>query len=271
VTGLPDHHIRLAVADCLRDPDPVKCTLSSTLRHLWREDPKSVTALYEVAVKGDMERERAEGAAHGLLAERMAELMRAPLVRDRMGFTVPEIAAQADMDRETLACLMEHHGYLELVPYGRGQRRRLVTDAAFMGELGHNALPGTKRSPRLDGINRAVPFPVFYPEVVPSILWTLDWQGVYEAFRAIANKRHRIKFALTDHGHLPNAALAALCDCSARAIEKGRTGISPLRKTISETFSLRDWWLIEGHLTVRSSEDVTNTSLYNLQPNFRAA
>jgi hypothetical protein len=226
LSDLPDHHIRLAVADCHRDPDHSNRTPSAILRRLWREDHSTVTALYDAAIVGDAEGGRAEGGTHGLLAKRMRELRRPPMVRDRRGLTVPAIAAQAGMDRETLACLMEHHGYLELVPYGRNQRRRLVTEAAFNAELGHNALPGTKRSPRFDGINRAVPFPVFYPEVVPSILWTLDWSGVGATMQRINNKRERITSALAAHRHLPNAALATLCGCSVRGIEKARTRMS---------------------------------------------
>jgi len=97
------------------------------------------------------------------------------------------------MDRETPARLMQHHGLLELVPFGSRQRRRLVTDAAFHAGLGHNVDPGHLRSPRLDGNARAAMFPVFYADTVPTILAMLGWDGIKRDAAAIKGKRERMR------------------------------------------------------------------------------
>lgn len=229
MTALPITHLRLAVADCLRSPCPEDRRLGETQRRLWREDPERVAEVYRraTAAEGRMilvniETRRRWFIAHGLLADRMRELRTRPLWRDRAGMTLAEIAEQAGIGRETLACLMEHHGYLELVPYGGVQNRRLVTDQAFHAELGHNADASHTRIAHLEGRHRACIFPVFYPEHVPSILWTLDYEGIVESATTILSKKERLRWLLAEHGHLPDTELARLSGYSRRGIEKMR-------------------------------------------------
>lgn len=160
--------------------------------------------------------------AHGLRAEQMRRLRRPLPTRNRRGMTIAEMAEHAGLNRETLACLLEHHGYLELVPFGGRQRRRLVTDRAFAAGLGHNADASRKRVASIEGARRACVFPVFYPEHVSAILWTLDHPGIVRAAPAIPRKRDRLAWLLAHHGYLPTAEVADLSGFSRRGVEKAR-------------------------------------------------
>lgn len=206
--GMGTTHVRLAVADCLREPDPGKRHLDSILARLWRETPEAVIDAYDAVIFGTLDSPSGDiGGRHGLLAARMRELRRPLPRRDKVGMQLRQIADQADMDRETLARLMERHGLLELVPYGGRQRRRLVTDAAFRDGLGHNVDPGHIRSPRLDGNARAAVFPVLYSDKLP----------------AIPGKRERMRWLLSHHAYLPDQALADVGGYSLRGVEKARS------------------------------------------------
>jgi hypothetical protein len=79
----------------------------------------------------------------------------------------------------------------------------------------------------LDGMRKTAPFPVFYAEELPSILWTLDWKGLSRSITEIRSKRERVATCMTQHRHLPNSALASLCGCSLSGIEKARRRASP--------------------------------------------
>lgn len=204
----------------MRDPDAAQRRLDATQARLWREAPAAVAAVYDAMVLGSADGgDRREGGAHGLQAQQMRALRRPLPTRDRRGLTLAEVAAVAGLDRETLAVLMEHHGYLELVPYGGRQRRRLVTDRAFAAELGHNADGSTRRVGVVEGHNRACPFPVFYPDQVGAILWTLDHAGIITGAAAVAGKRARLAWLLRCHGYLPTAELAALSGATRRGVE----------------------------------------------------
>lgn len=217
-------HVRLAVADCLREPDPGKRHLDSILARLWRETPEAVIDAYDAVIFGTLDSPSGDiGGRHGLLAARMRELRRPLPRRDKVGMQLRQIADQADMDRETLARLMERHGLLELVPYGGRQRRRLVTDAAFRDGLGHNVDPGHIRSPRLDGNARAAVFPVLYSDKLPAILATLGWDGIKQDAAAIPGKRERMRWLLSHHAYLPDQALADVGGYSLRGVEKARS------------------------------------------------
>lgn len=229
MTGLPAAHLRLAVADCLRDPDPAARRLDAARGRLWREPPGAVAevhgvmaAAYDAPTLGGLDGGPPGDGARGLKAEQMRRLRRPLPARNRRGMTVAEMAEHAGLNRETLACLLEHHGYLELVPFGGRQRRRLVTDRAFAAGLGHNADASHTRVARVEGARRAGVFPVFYPEHVPAILWTLDHPGIVRAMAAIPRKRDRLAWLLVQHGHLPTAELADLSGFSRRGIEKAR-------------------------------------------------
>ena len=215
-------HLRFAVADCLRQPDPEKHRLGAILECLWREAPDDVHSAYDAAIFGSLDVQNETGGRHGLFAARMRELKRPLLSRDKIGLTLGEIAEANGIERTALVALMERHGYLELVPYGGRQKRRLVTDEAFLAGIGHNVDPSNARSPRLDGAARAVPFPVFYPEAVPSLLWTLDWPGIRAAAKAIPNKRERMGWLLEHHAVLPDKAFVGLSGYSLRGVKKAR-------------------------------------------------
>ena len=215
-------HLRFAVADCLRQPDPEKHRLRTILECLWREAPDDVHSAYDAAIFGSLDVQSEAGGRHGIFAARMRELKRPLLSRDKIGLTLGEIAEVNGIDRTVLVALMERHGYLELAPYGGRQKRRLVTDEAFHAGIGHNVDPSHARSLRLDGAARAVPFPVFYPEAMPSLLWTLDWPGIQAAAKAIPNKRERMGWLLDHHAVLPDKALVGLSGYSLRGVKKAR-------------------------------------------------
>jgi hypothetical protein len=221
---LPDTHLRLAIMDCLRSISRggERPTLANIIERLWREDPINVTAVYDRLILGSADTETACGGLHGLHAERMRELRRPLPQRDRIGKTVKEIALDAGLSRETLACLLEHHGYLELVPYGGRQRRRLVSDAAFQAGVGHNVDASKKRIGWLEGAGKAAVFPVFYPDHVPAILWTLDIEGIRTQAVSIPRKRDRLTWLLSEHGYLPAAEIAFASAYTQRAVEMAK-------------------------------------------------
>jgi hypothetical protein len=156
----------------------------------------------------------------------MRHFRRPLLRRDRIGLPLQEIADIAHMPIATLTALLEHHGYIETVPYGGQQRRRLVTDQAFYAEFGHNVDGGAARIAHLEGHNRASVFPVFYPEVVSAILWTLDLEGIAAHAASITNKHQRLQWLLGAHSYLPNAEIARLGGCSRGGVEKARARLS---------------------------------------------
>jgi hypothetical protein len=159
---------------------------------------------------------------HGLQASRLRELHRPLPTRNRVGVTLGKMAEQGGMTRTVLARLMQHHGYLEMVPYGRSQSRLLVTSQAFAAELGHNVDPGAMKVTRLDSHARTAVFPVFYPEVVYGILWTLDWQGIVDRAAGIRSKKPKLEWLLVHHSHLPDQTLAHLGGYSLRGIKAAR-------------------------------------------------
>jgi hypothetical protein len=182
-----------------------------------------VASIYDALLMGDAEGPSSVDAGkHGLFAARMAELRRPLPSRRKQGLTLQDIAAMAGLQRETLATLMEHHGYLELVPYGGTQRRRLVTKRAFDAGLGHNVDGSRCRIARLEGMSRAAVFPIFYPKKVPDILWSLDHAGMTARAAAIEGKRDRMRWLLNHHGYLPDAELAKLSGYSERGVRKAR-------------------------------------------------
>lgn len=136
--------------------------------------------------------------------------------------TVRDLAALAAVDRETMARALEHHGYLELAPYGGPSRRRLVTREAEAAGLGKNIDAARFRLARLEGHRRACAFPVFAREHVAAILWTLDFDGIRREVAALPTKRVRLRWLLANHGHLPSAFLASLAECTTRAVEKAK-------------------------------------------------
>lgn len=216
---LPAALLRLVVSNCVWD----RMSCQQTIDALWRESAADVEAIYrEVSRKlRDVLADPLEGR-HGLLAERMLELQEPLLSRPKRGLTVGEMAECAGVDRETMARALEHHGYLELVPYGGPNRRRLVTRQAERAGLGHNPDGSRRRIGHLEGMAKACVFPVFYPEHLDTILWTLDFEGIRARASAIPKKRERLKWLLDAHGYLPDKAIAFWAGCTDRAVKKAR-------------------------------------------------
>lgn len=214
---LPPSALRMAVLDCVharRDRD-------ETQEALWREAPELVGPIFDAIFRRVQDNLACPvDGRHGLLAERMRELRQPLLSRPKRGLTVREMAERAGVDRETMACALQHHGYLELVPFGGPNRRRLVTRAAEKAELGHNPDGSRNHVARLEGMNVSSAFPVFYDEHFEAILWTLDFDGIGSKAAAITNKRARLRWLLENHDYLPNKAIAGFAGCTCRAVEK---------------------------------------------------
>lgn len=215
--------LRHAVLSCIHD----RRSRDDTAAALWREDPERVGAMYDATFRRLQDDLNCPiDGRHGLLAERMRELRKPLLSRAKLGLTITEMATKAGVDRETMARALEHHGYLELVPYGGPNRRRLVTRAAENAGLGHNPDGSRMHIGRLEGFAKACVFPVFYPEHFDTILWTLDLDGIRARAEAIANKRRRLAWLLDAHCYLPNGAIADLAGCSEVGARRARSRIA---------------------------------------------
>lgn len=223
---LPPRALKLAVGFKLLDLASRKGCISpldALLAALPREDPEDVTQAYNAITTGGWLDRGPDDGRHGLRAERLREL-RQPLSRsNRHGLTVRDLAHRAGVDRHTMACALEHHGYLELVPYGGTQRRRLVSPTAEDAGYGHNVDAERKRIGCLEGYNRACPFPVFYEDRVDDILWSLDLEGIRETAAEMTSKRRRLAWLLEAHGYLPDAYIAVLAGCSLRGVKAARS------------------------------------------------
>ncbi len=202
---------------------PLQTFLQRIQAALWREDPSEVAALYEAMLLRDVwDEPNAFDGKFGLRAERLRELRRPLPQRPRKGLTITEMARHASVDRETMARALEHHGYVTLAPFGGRQQRRLVSDQATAAGYGHNADGSNTHIAALEGLNRASVFAVFYEDHVPSVLWTLDLDGIRDRATAIVSKRHRLKWLLASHGYLPSGFIASLAGCTERAVKKAR-------------------------------------------------
>jgi hypothetical protein len=220
VYRLPAKALRFAVLNCILD----RMDHEAVTAALWREDAAEVGAIYAdvLRARDDCLGPEPEGR-HGLLAERMWELRQPLLSRPKQGLTITELAKHAGFDRETIASGLEHHGFVELVPFGGPNRRRLVTRAAEKAGFGHNPHGGNTHVGRLEGFARATPFPVFYHEYVERLLWALDLPGIRDAAAAMPTKRARLRWLLDHHDYLPNQAVADFAECTCRAVEKARS------------------------------------------------
>lgn len=210
--------LHLAVLDCMR----MRLTLADTINRLWREDPQRVTAAYDTLLTSQSVLSEPSTPRYGLRAERMRELRRPHPRGDRPGLTVQTMADDAGVPREVMSRLLEHHGYLTLAPYGGRQQRRLVSEAAFRGGYGYTVDAAEKRIAHLEGTNRAAPFAVFYPEHIPSILWTLGIDAIREGVAQQPTKRKKLRWLLDHHDYLPSSFIAELTGCSVRGVKKAR-------------------------------------------------
>ena len=73
---------------------------------------------------------------------------------------------------------------------------------------------------RLGGPAKAAPFAVFYPEHVPSIIWSLGRDLIKAAAAKEPNKRTRLATLLREHGYLPDAEVAKLAARTVNGVEK---------------------------------------------------
>src|SRR5215813_12668537 len=169
VCMLTEEALRLAVADAIVDRMPEQTVVDK----LFREDSESVRWVYREIAATRARRDEPMST----LAKRRSRSRHAGLWRKRPGLTVSAIAERFGMTVATLKALLEHHGYLECVPYGGRQRRMLVTESDFRAECGHNVTP-KNRVGHLEGFAKAAPFPVLYEARLPDIMWTLGYGNI---------------------------------------------------------------------------------------------
>lgn len=221
---LPAGHLRLALHDILRAPKFNDRGPERAQERLWREDPQRVLATYDDIVMDRLDAALFDSGSgrHGLRAERMRELHRPILSRDKTGLTVSQMASRAGLAQETMARLLEFNGYLELCPFGRHQNRRLLTQRAAEVGLGHNVDPSHCRSARLDGPARAVVFPVFYEDSADDIIWSLGWDMIILTCQAEPPKKRKLSYLLKVHGYLPDAAIGELSGYTVDGVGRAR-------------------------------------------------
>lgn len=224
--------LRLAVHDCIREG----LKLHDIFATLYREDPADIVPLYDTAFLAVACVFRDPDGTHGLHAERIEQLRRPLPYRLKEGMTVGAMALKAGVSRETLARYLERHGFLTMAPYGGRQRRRVVSDEAFEAEYGHTVDASKVRVGHLEGMNRAVPFPVFYPEHVPNILWTLGLDVIREEMARLPSKRARLTWLLDNHPDLTSQEAANFAGCTERAVKKAKAR----RGTVSSSSIVED-------------------------------
>ena len=228
---LPNAHLRLVIADAIiggmKEPfqPPRPITEDEMVDRLWREDASTVRHVFrEIASKrAGVDYYRARDPLK-VVSKTNSVRKRAPrLTRNKIGLPVAEVARRLFMSSATLTALLEHHGFLELAPYGR-RRRRLVTDRAFHAEVGHNVTP-KNRIAHLEGYGRAMAFPVFYEDKLDDLVWSLDYRGIVKAVEELPTKRRRLAWLLENHGYLPNLEIANLAGCSEVGVKKARARV----------------------------------------------
>jgi hypothetical protein len=184
---------------------------------LFREDSDTVRTIY---------REIAEELRYRVWSEqkdlnRPTGTVRRLLWRDRPGLTLSQIAQRYGLSVSALRSLLEHHGFLECVPYGGRQRRTLVSETAFRAEVGHNVTP-VNRVGHLEGYGRAAPFPVLYEDRLSDIMWCLDYRNIVASVAALPTKRKRLAWILSNHSYLPDTEVANLAGANVSGVRKAR-------------------------------------------------
>jgi len=224
-------HLRLAVADAIvegvKKPfEPRRAvTEDEMVERLWRERPEHVRKVFREIVANraglDYYSYYRDCGATPAKGRRRRRRRRLRLTRNRWGLTLAQVASKFGLDRSTLVALMTHHGFLELVSYGRGQRRRLVTRMTFVQEFGHNVHP-ENRIGHLEGRGKAASFPVIYEECLGVLKDTLGYQRIAGHVSQLPSKRKRLAWLLDEHGYLPNVEIARMVGCSESGVEKAR-------------------------------------------------
>lgn len=209
---LSDSQLKLAIGTAIVDG----MTEDEVIDRLWREHPIKVKHFYQTiklnrGYSGYMEpfeRKRSYAAPTKVLT------------RNKVGLTLSELALKLKLKAATVVALLEHHGLLELVPYGLEQSRRLVTENAYTAHLGHNILPS--RIARLEGHSKSSVFPVFYEDRLQDLLWLFDLDGIYERMGKEDGKKGKLRWLLMRHSYLPDDEIATLSGYTRRGVIKAR-------------------------------------------------
>lgn len=213
VVGEIGWSVRLAIADAIAGGKK----LSFIQERLWCHNPEQVRDVYKQITRQRSDLLSVSDDRH--YGKEDEEQPKAVHTSRRIGLRVAEFAGKAGIPQATLTALLEHHGFLELVPYGGLQRRRLVPDNVVEAGYGHNVVP-SNRIGHLEGYNTAATFPVFYEEKIADILWCLNYQEIVDKALSIHKKQDKLKWLLNDHPYLPQAELAALSGYSERGVRK---------------------------------------------------
>ncbi len=251
--------LRLAMFDLLHPEarGSAPPTLDAACAALWREDPEAVQLAYDAAVISQGGINFEGNGRHGLFALAMKEQHR-PLHDGPVspGITITDMADRAGLQRETLAALLEHHGYIETAPFGRSQSRRLCTEATIKAGYGRNT---EGRQTHTGAMRTSSAFALIHEAWVEKIIWSLDWPGIVDAVAALPTKRRRLSWLLEQHRYLPDAEIARLAGCTrpsvGRARAKGDTqvlyqgsleGTLQDGKASTDTLSALAWALRDG-------------------------
>ncbi len=205
--------------DCVLDGwDP------ATLRHGQRTpDADRMVATAERIQMNRLDLEDDPQGQHGLDADRMRALRRPmPPGGSGAGVTLTDLAARLGLRRATLIGLMEHHGYIELAPFGRSQSRYLLNDVALRAGIGRNVDGSGNHVAHLEGFGKASPFVIVCDEWVDAIVWTFDLDGIASTTATMAIKRERQAWLLEHHDYLGSPEIAARAGSTQRAVEKAR-------------------------------------------------
>ena len=219
---LPEAHLRLAIATAIVE----KMGLEELEAKLFREDPERVRSIYDQVVSSRTWGTYSLSQFH----KRVEAAKKKPLPsRKKIGLRLPDVSKRTRIPLAALVSLLEHHGYLELVPFGLEQKRRLITETAFKAGVGHNVSPDN-RIGHLEGFNKASVFPVLYEDTLSDVIWTLDYEGIKKAVRKLSKKKDKLSWLLSHHGYLPDTEIASLSGYSSRGISKAkqRQGLSSM-------------------------------------------
>lgn len=211
-----DWTVRFAIADAIAGGGEL-ARLFAIQERLWRYDPDQVRVVYDQIVRQRSDLHPVSSHSYGYRkVRRRQEAIQKP---QRIGLRVAEMADRASLSQATLTALLEHHGFLELVPYGGHQRRRLVSDNVVEAGYGHNVTP-SNRIGHLEGFNTSATFPVFYEEKANDILWCLNYEGIVAKVSSMTSKKDRLQWLLENHPYLPQEELAGMSGYSERGVRK---------------------------------------------------
>lgn len=130
----------------------------------------------------------------------------------RSGLTVTDIAERIETDKETAARLLERAGWLVMAPHGGTQQRRIVPDSVILRGDGDNIRD--EKSGQC--------FPVFAPERIENIVWTLGWDKIVAGANMQPTKKAQARWLLDHHSYLPDKTIAQMSGAGLRTIKRIR-------------------------------------------------